>query len=422
MSVSEATPAAEQVAVPGETCPRCHTTASWGENSWCPDCGYYPIVDAGAAEGESWSDALPETPRETEDNRTALESIPIWFWGMIAGIIGITLFSVAIRLSFPGEDGEKIRSTITLIQLTIGSISALTAHILATRAAMAADRRINLFDFVIAWFAIWQPTIISLPKTCKRLLSVVWGMVAVLTAVAIIGGVDWSAAFRPAHEAPKLKPMKLIGAVAGAAKAQAAQNGDDSGDMGDALGDLAGDVEEMGGDMDGGGGGGSGKTLGEAFDELGDVEGGIGKLSAGVTQDLGVDGKLSDLSPEELAQKLAEADEKPRRNLQCFVYGVMTNNKKVPTSFLFAAEVDGTKQHVVELTARDIGKVNYRKLLSKLGRAIQKTPEIDTEREATWVKPVAICRMSFTGITEEQELDDAKIEAFVVGQRGMLDR
>ena len=115
MSVSEATPAGQHVAVPGETCPRCHTTSSWGENSWCPDCGYYPIVDAGAAKGESWSDRLPEVPKEAEDTRTALESIPMWFWGMIAGIVGITLFSVAIRVCLPGEEGESVRGTITLV-------------------------------------------------------------------------------------------------------------------------------------------------------------------------------------------------------------------------------------------------------------------------------------------------------------------
>lgn len=418
MSVSEATSVEEQVAAPGETCPRCHTTTSWGESSWCPDCGYYPIVDAGAAEGESWSDTLPEAPQEVEDTRTALQSIPMWFWGMITGIVGIVLFSVAIRICFPGEEGEKIRGTITLIQLTIGGISAITAHIIATRFAMANDRRINLFDFVIAWFAIWQPTIIALPKTCLRLLSVVWGTIAVITAVAIIGGVDWSAAFRPAHEGPNLKPMNVIGAVAGAAKAQAAQNGDDPKNMDDALGDLAGGVEEMSGDV---GGGGNAKSLSEAFDELGDVESGIDQMASSVTNNLGVDGKLSDLSPEDLAKKMDEAIEKPRRNLECFVYGVVTNARKVPTSFLFAAEVDGVNRHVVEMTAAEVGKQNYRKLVVKLGKAIQKTPQIDTDREAIWVKPVATCRLSFTGVTEEQELDEAKIEAFVVGQRGVMD-
>ena len=363
MSVSEATPAGQHVAVPGETCPRCHTTSSWGENSWCPDCGYYPIVDAGAAEGESWSDRLPEVPKEAEDTRTALESIPMWFWGMIAGIVGITLFSVAIRVCLPGEEGESVRGTITLVQLTIGAISALTAHIIATRFAMANDHRINLFDFVIAWFAIWQPTILALPKNCMRLLSVVWGSIAVITALTIIGGVDWSAAFRPAHEAPKLKPMSVIGAV----------------------------------------------------------EAGMNQMAGGLNEDLDVDGKLSDLTPEELAGQLNEAGPPPRRDLTAFVYGVITNEKKVPTSFLFAATVDGVDQHVVELHAKDVGRLNYRLLVTKLGKAIQKTREIPSEREATWVKPVVHCRLSFQGITEELELDGAKLESFVVGQRGVFD-
>ena len=75
----------------------------------------------------------------------------------------------------------------------------------------------------------------------------------------------------------------------------------------------------------------------------------------------------------------------------------------------------------MELHAKDVGRLNYRLLVTKLGKAIQKTREIPSEREATWVKPVVHCRLSFQGITEELELDGAKLESFVVGQRGVFD-
>ncbi len=422
MSVTEASPVEDQVRSPAETCPRCRTTKSWGESSWCPDCGYYPVVDGGNPEGASWADDLPDAPEEVADNRTALESIPMWFWGMIAGMVGITIFSVAVRFAFPGEDGEKIRGTICLIQLTIGGVSMLTAHIIATRFAMSMDRRINLFDFVIAWFAIWQPTIIALPKTCLRLLAVVWGTIAVITSVAIIGGVDWSAAFRPSHKAPELKPMNVIGAVAGAAKAQAAKDGDDPATMEDALGDMAGtmdEMEQMTQEIDGGGG--SGKSMQEAFDELGDVEGQLDSMTGGLTGDLGDEEDLKDLSPEELAEKLKEAAAKNRLNVNCVFYGVLTNSKRVPTSFLLAAKVDGVDTHIAEIYGKDLDKVNYKKLIMKLGRIVQKTPAIDTDRKAIWVKPTVECRLSYAGQTEEGELEDPKFEAFVVEQRGRFD-
>lgn len=416
MSTTESPTIEDVVSSPTETCPRCHTTASWGENSWCPDCGYYPIVDKGAPEGQSWADDLPEEPVEYEDTRTALQSIPMWFWGMIAGMVGITAFSVAVRLMNPGEDGESVRGTIAILQLVIGGVSMISAHIIATRFAMSNDRRINLFDFVIAWFAIWQPTIIALPKTCKRLLAVVWGTIAVITAVTIIGGIDWAAAFRPSHDAPKLKPMNVIGAVAGAAKAQAAKDGDNPVTMGDALGDLAGQVEEMGGDA--GGGGGSGKSLQEAFDELGDMEGQLEKMTNGLPSDLGVDGDLSDLSPEEMAEKLAKAAAKNRANCNCVVYGVVTNEKRVPTAFLLAANNDGVDQHVAEIDASSLSKAQLKKLIVKVSRLVQKKPAVPSERKAIWVEPSVTCRLSFVKLTDDGELEDPKFEAFVIEQRG----
>lgn len=419
MSVSEAPAVDSQVASPAATCPRCHTTKSWGESSWCPDCGYYPIVDKGAVGGASWADDLPATVEEVNDNRTALESIPMWFWGMIAGMIGITGFSVAIRLLFPGEDGESVRGAVALLQLSIGGTSVLVAHIIATKFAMSNDRRINLFDFVIAWFAIWHPTIAALPKTCMRLLAVVWGGIAVITAVTIVGGIDYAAAFRPAHEAPDLKPMKLIGAVAGAAKAQAASKGDKPESMADALNEVASEVDEMSGNVDDSGG--SGMTMQEAFDELGDMESELGALTGDLNADLGVNGDVSDLSPEELEAKLREAAEKDRQDVSCFVYGVTIDQRKVPKTFLFAADLNGQHQHVAEIQGVDMNRADYKKLVLRLYKAIQKTPEIPSERKAVWVKPIVTCRLSYAQLTDEAEMDDPRFEAFVVEQRGRFD-
>ena len=393
MSVTEVASAKPDSESTAEACPRCHSTTPWGENSWCPDCGYYPTVDSGSLEGRSWADDLPEVVQEVEDTRTALESIPGWFWGMIAGIVGITLVSVAFRLLF--SEDEDIRGTIALIQLSIGSICLLTAHLIAAKSAMKHDRRLNAIDILLAWFNVWQPTIVALPKTSKRLLSAVWGGIAVLTAVTIIGGIDYAAPFRTEREAA-IKPMALVGAIAGAARAQAAKD-DGFTDMQSQLAAVAG--------ADAGGETGPAKSLEDAFDELGDV---TGQLPG-----------AGDMSPEDLAKLMDSEAERP--TLNCFVYGVVIDSRNVPVAFLFAANTKGEDQHVAEVPGKDLDPDLYKSIVMKLYKAIQSKPEVPTERKAVWVRPIVTCRLNFDKLTENGELDDPEVEAIVVEQRGRFD-
>ena len=127
MSTTQIAPEQESgESVPGETCPRCHTTQDWGQSSWCPNCSYYPVVD-GNAGATSWADDLPDMPQEeVADDRSALASIPVWFWVMLGGIVGITAVSVTVRLMFPDEHSP--RGLIALLQLATGMVTVAVAH------------------------------------------------------------------------------------------------------------------------------------------------------------------------------------------------------------------------------------------------------------------------------------------------------
>ena len=393
-----------------ETCPRCHTDQSWGEASWCPACGYYPAIDSRSADGASWADALPETPVEEEDHRTALESIPGWFWGMIAGVVGITCCSIAVRFNFPDEDSP--RGTIALVQLVTGLLSMLVAHLIAGKVAMSSDRRVNVNDILLSWFNVWQPTITDLPRTFKRVWAMVWGMVSVLTAMTIIGGIDYGAPFR-GHDAPEIKPMNVIGTVAGAAAAQAKAQGKKDASLGEALGDLQSQVSEAqaGGGMLAGGSG-QNMSMQDALNELGDVEGQLDGMSDALNgaANLAMNGGLT---REQLENGLVS-------DMECFIYGVVVNEKNIPTGFLFAANTRGQDQHVAEIDAKDLPKDAFRKIAVRLFKETQKESEIQTTRQAIWVKPVVTCRLKFKGFSENGELLDAKFDAIVVQQRGVV--
>lgn len=402
MSATVETPDAEvpEIEAP-ETCPRCHTTQEWGQSSWCPNCNYYPVVDSGAEDGTSWADDLPDMPVEDVDNRTALESIPVWFWTMLAGVVGLAVFSVAVRMTF--ADDDVVRGQIALTQLVIGLISMLVAHGLSAKLAFKTDRRVSLNDVVLSWFNIWQPTITRLPETCKRVWAVVWGGVAFITAVTIIGGIDYSAPFRT-HKAPKTNPLKLVGKVAAAARAGAANKPQS---MEEAMADLQSQVAEMEGEM--GAAGGAPVSMEDALNGLdeGAAKGiGMGSAAAGGAK----------TASDEIMKHLEN------KSIECFVYGVVTNSKNVPTSFLFAANTKGNgDQHVAEVKADTMPRERLKIIAVRLYKEVCRTPCIETDRKAVWVNPKVVCRLKFKELLEDGQLTDAEIDAIVVNQRGVRD-
>lgn len=378
---------------PNETCPRCHTTKLWGQMSWCPDCGYYPVVDSATSDGTSWADNLPDVPQETDDHRTALQSIPTWFWAMMGGIIAIAGFSITIRLNYPADNGP--RGMFALAQLSIGLSTTLVAHIMATRFAMKSDRRVNFNDVLLSWFNVWQPTITALPDTCKRVWAFVWGGIAVMTAVTIIGGIDYSAPFRT-HEAPETKPLSAIGKVAAAARAGADQDTS----MEEALGDIKSQVEETAA-ANGGIADGAPKTMKEALKEPGDKE-----------------KKLDGQNDSDSQTSVTEEGVKERQEIECFVYGVVTDENNIPLSLLYAANTLGQNQHVAEINTKDLPRDKFRSIAIKLYKEVQRTPAIPSERNAVWVRPTVLCRLSFAECTRNGELTDAKFDAIIVNQPG----
>ena len=385
MSIVELPPSGQNV--PGETCPRCHTTKSWGGASWCPSCSYYPLADGKVSEGSpSWADDLPDVVEETADNRGAIESISMWFWVMLTGIVGLAAGSVAIRLSFSEDQG--LRGMIALIQAGAGLISALTAHGIASYHALKDNRRLNLNDVMLSWFSIWQPTITQLPKTAKRILAVAWGATAFLTAVTIIGGIDYSAPLR-VHQQSDVKTGNLIGAVGNAAKQQNA--GDVSQSMEEAGSNLAEGTEDTVAEGAG--------SMKQALNELGGTEESLQEIGNGA---------------EEQAKNAEEI--LPVYTTQCVVYGVEVDAKRIPVALLIAARTTGKLQHVGRIERKDISHRDFQYMGLKLQKAVVRDPILSTSRKAIWVKPVVSCRVAFNGLDDNGELKNPKFEASVLSE------
>ena len=416
MSSSQTLELNSQEAHPQETCPRCHTVTEWGENSWCPDCGYYPVVDGTQAEGTSWADGLPDAPEEEFDDRSALASIPMWFWLMIAGIIGIALSSVWIRHSL--ADQETLRGRIALGQLGVGMLIVMIAHGLAAKFAMAGDRRISIPDIFLSWFNVWQPTIGKLPHTCRRLLAVVWGMLACLTAVTIIGGIDYGYPFRD-HKGVELRPMDVANAVASAAKAQAKKNGQEGKSLEEAIqGDdlaMTASAAEAGA-----------MSMEDAVMQMGEMD---QKLLNEIDAPTAGGTSSPEKSESLLASKLDElpADKDGIRTVTGSLYGVLTKQRNVPVALLFAVKFEDKWIHLSRVTQKGIPSKTFRRIIQKLNGKVTKGPFVDlatvpdpapNTRQA-WVRFHVDCSLKFTRM-ENGELANVRVHSILINQPGVL--
>jgi hypothetical protein len=353
--------------------------------SWCPKCGYYPAVDnEDAVNDMSWQEHVVEESEE-EVPENIWQSIPAWFWMMMVGVAGIIGFSLAIRMMMPGEDSP--RGTIALAQLGIGFLSFAIAHGIAGRHAMKTDPRVNMTDVLLSWFNVWQTSISQLPHTCKRAWSIVWGLTMMLTAVTVIGGIDYSAPFRTDVTKKKTTfAQEAIKNVAAAAKAQ----GDDDATMEEALQELD-DPDAM-------------------------VAGAGGAASAdGVGQLAGSTDEATQMALDKLDDMLGRNKE---QKLICFVYGVVTDARRNPKSLLFAGNTSGANQHVAELMASDMPREAFIRIVQRLYKVVQPDPVIATDRSAVWVAPDVSCRLKHEGITEDGILINPTFEAIVVVQPG----
>jgi hypothetical protein len=263
---------------------------------------------------------------------------------------------------------------------------------------------LNFNDVLLSWFNVWQPTIAELPATCRRVQAMAWGGFGVLTAVTIIGGIDYSAPFRT-HKEPDVKPMKMIGAVAAAAKAQGEEVPED---MGEALADLQSEVSAMEEAAQQQAAADGPKGMEEALSELGEMD-----------EQLTADGGLN---ADDEQQTEGDLKELQKMTLTCFVYGVETDQQNVPRAFLFAANTVGTDQHVARIAAADLEKDVFRTIAVQLYTAIRPQPVIASTAKAVWVEPIMQCSITCYGITDDGELKDPEFDAIVPGRPAIAER
>lgn len=160
-------------------CPDCGSTTPWRMSSWCPDCGYYPAIDARVNGDNEVKEVVEEVVESNEPKPWP------FLKKMNVGIFSIFAFTLFVRIFYHYADAD--RGLWTLIQSVSGLLVAGGAQALTAIYASKENQQYSLLSAVINPIDVWSP---SFQKNVfqNRLCALIWGATATILAFAMIGG------------------------------------------------------------------------------------------------------------------------------------------------------------------------------------------------------------------------------------------
>lgn len=338
-------------------CSRCGSTEPWGMSSWCPTCGYYPVVESADEDRMAWRSevAAGEQFEDSQEATNLLNCIPPWLWVAVAGVMVIFGSSIAAAKKFSVVDDNQ--SFWAWTELLTGFGIAVAAHGWAAFIAKKSDDRLTFSDVLLNWMAVWQPTITRLPSSAPRIWMFAWGITAMLCSLFVIGGHDTSMFFKQEYEEPESVLPDVVNAVAGAAKKKARK----AGSLEEALRGV-GNPEEM--------------------------------LPDGVPDGEGLDEALKPAGPE----------------LICAIFGVKVDRRGQPTHFLLCGRSKEQMQYVATVKADTLDRPTLKSVIQRLARTNQSRPAVPTAFSAIWVQPKIAMRVEYASIAGDGTLARPKVK------------
>lgn len=334
-----------------DRCPECGSVEPWGEASWCPNCGYYPVLNR-AVESANEGSAIAEEEERVVDHWW--EAVPEWVWPLIIGGVGIVVASLIGRLMLNHRPG--ILAIWGGVQIITGYAIFFTAHLGAYMTASAKDTTLGPFDVFMKPREIWRYTIAKLPDTSRRVYCGAWGLTAAMAAKALLGGLDLSSITEDEWVEPQAN-KSVVGVVRDAAKANSKKQGP--------------------------------KTMNEAMNELAGDEGNGSGL------------------------ELAKVKDKRTERADCLIYGYVASGGSDFDRLLLATAIKGKLQHTAVIDASSMDKEDRRKLVLRMSAHTTRQSIIRGPIRGTWLKPKFMCRVKFEKWSASKKMVAPAIDAML---------
>ncbi|QDU57073.1 ATP dependent DNA ligase [Aeoliella mucimassa] len=336
----------------GPRCKRCESPMD-EEQPVCFECGYHTTLGITVEIDREWEAAAnPDSapaPQQQDTWQEITQSIPSWAATLAVPNVVIIAMSLAVRLLIPRE--SIILEFWGVWQLAIGLMATLVLHVTCFIMTASTDSDIGIFDLLVKPLKPWWRTFAHLPERLWLAIGGTCGVTLALSAVLIIGGIQWDRLWDWGIKAPA--KQSLVSAIAAAA-ANGPANDDG---LEQAVGDFAGGA-------------------------------------AG-----GITGDEASGNDDELAT--------PRLDADCLIVGFQLNDREEVAKLVLATEQYGKLTYAGSLTPT-LEPDESRKLAKRLQKAITSQPILKLSQTATWVEPRFTCRVSYTKQSDSGRLINAE--------------
>jgi hypothetical protein len=150
---------------------------------WCRGCGYCRSL-----EDERAKALLDQT--QTRGPQVSMSGlvgyIPIWFWVLLAGLVGAFAASCAIGYLLPAGSNFT-RALWTTAQVILGLLAVFACQLFALVQVAAEDEKLGFKDALVPT-RLWSVVCKRLPGTACYLWGATWALALVVSAFVFIGG------------------------------------------------------------------------------------------------------------------------------------------------------------------------------------------------------------------------------------------
>jgi hypothetical protein len=206
---------------PSHYCPRCGGLLKFPETiGACMVCGYSRVQPVGGrVSPQTLTPGLrPGSTSETLETFRWMSKLPGWFWVLLMGSVVIIGGGILANWWLPhtASGGAHPRLTartmISTITLALAIPGILITQVWVLFCVALKDARVEFLD-AINPIRAWGLAISRLPATRHPLCSACWCWSAVLTALFLVGGMDY---WMPSkHKSFRIKTKEFVKAIIG---------------------------------------------------------------------------------------------------------------------------------------------------------------------------------------------------------------